>query len=81
MCVVDFNTIVKINSILKENGFNCSISSFGGCSFKGLRLNHNNDFKDIDEIKKIINDCLKAKWMKIVEDDSPDIFYVEYIKD
>ncbi len=79
MCTVDFNTIVKINKILKENKLDYSVSSFGGCSFKGLKLNHNNDLKNIDKARAIISDCLKEKWMKITEDSLIDILYIEYI--
>ena len=64
--VVNFNMIVEINKILKENDIEYSIHALGGCTCSGLKLRQDGRVCDVNKIIEIINEYVAKKWMKVV---------------
>ena len=67
--VVNFNMIVEINKILKENDIEYSIHALGGCTCSGLKLRQDGRVCDVNKIIEIINEYVAKKWMKVVLDE------------
>lgn len=63
---VDFNMIVEINRLLKQEGYDYSVHSIGGCASCGLSLRCDGQEADLEEVMTIINRYLKTKWLKAV---------------
>lgn len=63
---VDFNMIVEINRLLKQEGYDYSVHSIGGCASCGLSLRCDGQSGDLKEVMSIINRYLKTKWLKAI---------------
>lgn len=63
---VDFNMIVEINRLLKQEGYDYSVHSIGGCASCGLSLRCDDKQADLKEVMLIINRYLKTKWLKAI---------------
>lgn len=63
---VDFNMIVEINRLLKQEGYDYSVHSIGGCASCGLSLRCDGKENDLEEVMILINRYLKTKWLKAI---------------
>ena len=68
--VINFNMVVDINKILKENHIDYTIHALGGCTCAGLKLRQEGEPHDINDIIEIINNYIANKWMKAILDDN-----------
>jgi len=65
--VVDFNMIVEINKLLKDNNIDYSLHSIGSCASCGMELKQNGEVEPIENIIDIINNYLSSKWLKVIQ--------------
>ena len=52
--VVNFNMVVEINQLLKEQAIEYSLHALGGCTCTGLRLRRDGEEYQIKKIKLVI---------------------------
>lgn len=69
MAVVNFNMVVEINKLLKDQGIDYSIHADGGCTCAGLVLRQDGQEYDRDIIIRLINDYLYSKFMLVTVDE------------
>ena len=80
--MIDFNQIAKVNSLLKQKGYEYSIHAIGGCSCKGVQLKQDGKPADKDEIIALINEVLYPSWQKAVPSkEDPDYLLIKHKMD
>lgn len=73
--IIDFNMLVEINKLLKENNFSASMHSIGGCACCGVKINDLSE-DNREKVLELINNYLKNKFMYLVEDpNDKNVFY------
>ncbi len=74
--MIDFNQITRINSLLKENGYEYSIHAIGGCSCAGVKLVQKGKSADLNEIVALINDYLSSSWQLVTPSEEDDHYLI-----
>ncbi|MDD8048471.1 MAG: hypothetical protein PHH04_02590 [Thomasclavelia sp.] len=74
--VVNFNMIVDINKLLKDNDIPYRVHAVGGCSCSGLELIQEGKAVNVNIILDIINSYLKSKWL-VASIDNDNIIKIE----
>lgn len=73
-CTIDFQMLYEINKVLKDNGYDCSIHTIGGCSCNGVELKGLTTSNRI-EVLNLINAYLKTKFMYLVDDSTNENYF------
>ncbi len=80
--MIDFNQIAKVNTLLKQKGYEYSIHAIGGCSCKGVQLKQEGKSANRNEIIALINEVLHSSWQVVVpSDEDPDYLLVKHKMD